>query len=184
MLHDLLPIAKRLFLTAALVTNEQTFCTVDTAYVQLAQKLIFLMEVVMKRLMLILCFGILAEMLLCSGATAKTTKIDVNSTMKPGGSEEAAIMKFKEVVEQKSGGRMKVRPFMSGQLGKENAILELMKIGQTQMALTGGLWRINLAPEYDVAKIPFYLSNWEVVKDYLEGPFGKKIDELGPKGAA
>lgn len=135
----------------------------------------------MKRLILTICLGVLTMMLMCWGATAKTINIDVNSTMKPGGSEEAAIMKFKEIVEQKSGGRMKVRPFMSGQLGKENAVLELMKIGQTQMALTGGLWRINLAAEYDIATIPFYLSSWEVVKEYLEGPFGKKIAELGIK---
>ena len=39
---------------------------------------------------------------------------------------------------------MSVKIFMSGQLGKEKAVLELMKIGQTQMALTGGIFRTGM----------------------------------------
>jgi tripartite ATP-independent transporter DctP family solute receptor len=123
-------------------------------------------------------FGILALMLLCSGVLAAKISIDINCTMKPGGSEEAAINKFKEIVEKESDGRMKVKTFMSGQLGKEKAVLELLKIGQTQMALTGGLFRTMFAKEYDPTSIPFYLSNWECVKAYLEGPMGKKIGQL------
>ena len=104
--------------------------------------------------------------------------IDVNCTMKPGGSEEAAIKKFKEIVEAKSNGRMNVKIFMSGQLGKEKAVLELMKIGQTQMALTGGIFRTMFAKQYDPITIPFYLPTWEAVQAYLEGPMGKKIGQL------
>jgi tripartite ATP-independent transporter DctP family solute receptor len=112
------------------------------------------------------------------GALAAKINIDVNCTMKPGGSEEAAIKKFKEIIAEKSKGRMNVKIFMSGQLGKEKAVLELMKIGQTQMALTGGIFRTMFAKEYDPITIPFYMPNWEVVKAYLEGPIGKKIGQL------
>ena len=113
-----------------------------------------------------------------ANAPAGEFDIDVNCTMKPGGSEEAAIKKFKEIVEQKSNGRMNVKIFMSGQLGKEKAVLELMKIGQTQMALTGGIFRTMFAKSYDPITIPFYLPTWEVVQAYLEGPMGKKIGQL------
>ncbi len=132
----------------------------------------------MKRLGLFSWIGLLAVLLMCGNGMAAKINIDVNCTMKPGGAEEAAVMKFKEIVAEKSGGRMNVRPFLSGQLGKENAVLELMKIGQTQMSLTGGNFRHISAPQYNVAVIPFYLSNWDVVKAYLEGPFGKKIAAL------
>jgi len=126
--------------------------------------------------MVIACWMMLV---LCSGlATAAEIGIDVNCTMKPGGSEEAAIKKFQEITEAKSEGRMKVKIFMSGQLGKEKAVLELMKIGQTQMALTGGIFRTMFAKAYDPITIPFYLENWDIVKAYLEGPMGQKIGEL------
>ena len=120
---------------------------------------------------MVLCFGF-------SSVRAADINIDVNCTMKPGGSEEAAINKFKEIIEKESGGRMKVKIFMSGQLGKEKAVLELMKIGQTQMALTGGIFRTMFAKEYDPISIPFYMPSWEVAKAYLEGPVGKKIGAL------
>ena len=133
----------------------------------------------MKKNLVLFVMAISVVLSLCIGdALAANFNIDVNCTMKPGGSEEAAINKFKEIVEKESGGRINVKIFMSGQLGKEKAVLELMKIGQTQMALTGGIFRTMFAKEYDPITIPFYLPTWEVVQAYLEGPMGKKIGQL------
>ena len=122
--------------------------------------------------------GALAIILMGADVMAKTINIDINCTMKPGGSEEDAIKKFQELVDKNSGGTMKVKIFMSGQLGKEKAVLELMKIGQTQMALTGGLFRTMFAKEYDPITIPFYMPTWKSIVAYLDGPMGKKIGEL------
>jgi tripartite ATP-independent transporter DctP family solute receptor len=133
----------------------------------------------MKNYLVLFMVAIFAALSLCIGnAMASDLDIDVNCTMKPGGSEEAAIKKFKEIVEEKSNGRMNIKIFMSGQLGKEKAVLELMKIGQTQMALTGGIFRTMFAKEYDPITIPFYLPTWEAVQAYLEGPMGQKIGQL------
>lgn len=109
---------------------------------------------------------------------AAEINIDVNNTMKPGGAEEAAIKKFKEVIEAKSKGRMQVKEFMSGQLGGEQAVLELMKIGQTQMSLTGGIFRSMFSKEYDPISIPFYLPTWAACRAFLDGPMGQKIKDL------
>jgi TRAP-type C4-dicarboxylate transport system substrate-binding protein len=76
---------------------------------------------------------------------------------------------------------MNVKMFMSSQLGKEKAVLELLKLGQTQMALTGGTFLSWYAKEYDPITIPFYLPDWKCVKAYLEGPMGAKIRELAAK---
>lgn len=129
-----------------------------------------------KRFVAIGC--VVAILLMGVNVMAQTINIDINCTMKPGGSEEAAIKKFKELVEKASDGAMKVKIFMSGQLGKEKAVLELMKIGQTQMALTGGLFRTMFAKEYDPITIPFYMPTWQSIVAYLEGPMGEKIAKL------
>ncbi|MDH4267875.1 MAG: TRAP transporter substrate-binding protein [Deltaproteobacteria bacterium] len=112
-----------------------------------------------------------------TGTFAAPVKIGVNCTMKPGGAEEASIMKFKELVEQKSKGEMVVTPFMSGQLGGELPVLGLMKIGKTEMSVTGGMFVGQYAPEYNAANIP-YLFTWEEEMEFLQGPAGKKISEL------
>ena len=122
--------------------------------------------------------GVLAILFMCVSVHAAKIGIDVNCTMKPGGASEASINKFKEIVEKESGGRMNVKIFMSSQLGKEKAILELLKLGQTQMALTGGTFLSWYAKEYDPITIPFYLPDWECVKAYLDGPMGTKIRDL------
>jgi tripartite ATP-independent transporter DctP family solute receptor len=111
-------------------------------------------------------------------AAAGKINIDVNCTMKPGGAEEASIKKFKEILDKESNGRLNVKMFMSGQLGKEKAVLELLKLGQTQMALTGGTFLNWYAKEYDPITIPFFLPTWECVKAYLEGSSGDKIRSL------
>ncbi len=125
-----------------------------------------------------LTMGLVVSLIFCGQVIAGPLSIEISCTMKPGGSEEAGILKFKELVEKKSEGRMKVKVFMSGQLGKEKAVLELMKIGQTQMALTGGIFRTMFAKEYDPITIPFYMPTWDSIVAYLNGPMGQKIKTL------
>jgi tripartite ATP-independent transporter DctP family solute receptor len=114
------------------------------------------------------------------GTAAAPVQIHVNNTMPGGGSEEAGIAKFKEMVEQKSKGQMEVTPFLSGQLGGEKAVLGLLKIGKTEMSLTGGIFLGQYASEYNALNIP-YLFTWEQLLDYVGGPAGKKIQELSSK---
>jgi tripartite ATP-independent transporter DctP family solute receptor len=75
---------------------------------------------------------------------------------------------------------MEVTPFLSGQLGGEKAVLGLLKIGKTEMSLTGGIFLGQYAPEYNALNVP-YLFTWEQVVDYVGGPAGKKIAELSSK---
>jgi tripartite ATP-independent transporter DctP family solute receptor len=132
----------------------------------------------MRKKTLFVWVGVLAVLFMWGNVMAAKVSIDVNCTMKPGGSEEAGIKKFKEIVEKKSNGRIKVKMFMSGQLGKEKAVLELLKIGQTQMAVTGGIFRSMFAKAYDPVSIPFYMSTWDCIVAYMDGPMGAKIRQL------
>ncbi len=103
--------------------------------------------------------------------------IHVNSTMKPGGSEEAGIKKFAEALEKIAPGRFYVMPFMSGQLGGENTVLELLNIGETHMSLTGGNWRTQYGPKYDPVSIPFLFPNGKAVEAFMGTASGKKLTD-------
>ncbi len=130
-------------------------------------------------LVVLLVIG-LAWVVFPTKSPAAPIQIHVNNTMRPGGSEEAGIARFKELVEQKSKGQMQVTPFLSGQLGGEKAVLGLLKIGKTEMSLTGGIFLGQFASEYNALNIP-YMFTWEQVVDYVKGPAGKKIEELSLK---
>jgi tripartite ATP-independent transporter DctP family solute receptor len=112
------------------------------------------------------------------GWAGNPIRIGVNCTMKPGGAEEAGIKKFKELVEKRSDGQLIVDMFMAGQLGGEKKVLELLNIGQTEMSVTGGLYRGDYAKEYDPITIPFIFPSWDGVEKFLDGPYGKKIKDL------
>jgi tripartite ATP-independent transporter DctP family solute receptor len=108
-------------------------------------------------------------------ALAAPIEIQVNNTMSEGGSESAAVERFAEYLEEQAPGRFEVRPFLAGSLGGENAILELLNLGQTQLSLTGGNWRQQYAPEYDAISVPFVFTTWDEVDAYMESLSGQAM---------
>ncbi|EAZ99944.1 TRAP transporter substrate-binding protein [Marinobacter sp. ELB17] len=108
-------------------------------------------------------------------ALAAPIEIQVNNTMSEGGSESAAVERFAEYLEEQAPGRFEVRPFLAGSLGGENAILELLNLGQTQLSLTGGNWRQQYAPEYDAISVPFVFTTWDEVDAYMVSPSGQAM---------
>ncbi|MBN9672178.1 TRAP transporter substrate-binding protein [Roseibium aggregatum] len=110
---------------------------------------------------------------------ANRITVQVNTTMKPGGSEEAGILRFRSALEDLAPGRFEVVPFLSGQLGGENAVLELLNIGETQISLTGGNWRAQYAPEYDPISIPFLFPNGPSVEAFMNTASGGNLRQAG-----
>jgi TRAP-type transport system periplasmic protein len=117
-----------------------------------------------------------AGALAASLAAAQT--IEIHNTMSEGGSEDAALQRFKEIVEERSGGEMEVNVYLGGQLGAEIDVLQLLNLGQTQMALTGGLFMNEYAPEFDAVSVPFVFPTFEAVEHYLlETESGRALQE-------
>ncbi len=78
--------------------------------------------------------------------------------------------KFSELVEQKSGGKIKVKVFAGGTLGGEVQVASAMQGGTIEVSM--------MAPAQLVGMI-----NERVADKVLDGPFGKKLlDMLPPKG--
>src|SRR4029079_6160980 len=91
-------------------------------------------------------------------------------------------MKFKEVAERLSGGKLDVQVFGGAQLGGERDLLEGIKLGTLHMCIgAGGL--ANFAPAYNVVQLPLLIKNQEHMVKIAEGPAGKllsqRIEEQG-----
>ncbi|WP_417599081.1 TRAP transporter substrate-binding protein [Pararhodobacter oceanensis] len=112
-------------------------------------------------------FAALATGLCLAATMAQAEQIEIHNTMSAGGSEEAAITRFTEILEERAPGRFDIAPYLGGQLGDETDILELLNLGQTQMALTGGLFMGQYAAEYDAVSVPFVFPNWDSVEHYV-----------------
>lgn len=87
------------------------------------------------------------------------------------------MLKFKEIVQELSAGKMKVEIYPAAQLGEERVTMEQLKMGVIPMVLTG----ISdiYAPRTGVFILPFLFKDSDHADRVLNGPVGLSVyDDL------
>ncbi|MEJ2095755.1 MAG: TRAP transporter substrate-binding protein [Deltaproteobacteria bacterium] len=82
---------------------------------------------------------------------------------------------FKDLVEEASGGRIKVELYTSGVLGKEAEVLDMVKTGALQGCRGGLFERANKM--YLLYTLPFFFDNTDQVLKLMRGEFGQKVNQ-------
>lgn len=82
--------------------------------------------------------------------------------------------KFAEVAAAKSGGRLRVQVFPANQLGKDNELMEGIRVGNVDMALNG-VWIYTLVPEVQVLDYPFLYRDRSHYYKTVDGPLFKEL---------
>lgn len=85
--------------------------------------------------------------------------------------------KFKELVEARSKGDIKVLIFPGGQLGNEREINEAILEGSIQVGVGAGAMA-NLAPIYNIVQVPFLIQGQKHMAAIADGPIGQKLAQL------
>lgn len=86
-----------------------------------------------------------------------------------------AVVRFGELIEHASGGRLSLRMYAGGQLGNERDTLEITTFGGLDFN------RVNLAPLNSiepltrVAALPFLFNSTEHMRTTLDGPVGDQL---------
>jgi tripartite ATP-independent transporter DctP family solute receptor len=83
---------------------------------------------------------------------------------------------FKNMVENETGGAVKVNLFPAGQLGGEREVAEAVKLGSVQIGMLSGPFS-GFCREAQVFDIPYLFPSNLVAYRTLEGPFGKELAE-------
>lgn len=83
--------------------------------------------------------------------------------------------KFAELVNDKSGGRIKVEVFPASQLGEEKAVIEQVQLGAIELTRvsTGALGGFN--KEYEVFSLPYIFNSDEHLWKFLDSDKGKAL---------
>ena len=91
--------------------------------------------------------------------------------------------KFAELVEAKSGGKMKVRVFPGGTLGSDQANVSALQGGTLEMAsMNSGIFA-SLSKEFAIYDFPFMFATPQEADAVVDGPFGQKLHaKLADKG--
>lgn len=94
-----------------------------------------------------------------------------------------SALRFKEVVEEKTGGRITVNEYPSSQLGSEPEMWEGMQTGTCDMAVMTNAYVSSYVPANGALDLPFIFSDLEQARSVVDGEFGQAlIDNLEGTG--
>lgn len=99
-----------------------------------------------------------------------------------------AAVKFKELVEERTKGNVKIEIFPNASLGDERTLIEGMQAGTVHMGVITNGPVANFLPEIAVFEMPFLFASSEEAYKILDGAIGQKIlaklDSINLKGLA
>lgn len=124
------------------------------------------------------------------GANAEpvvTLKAGIGSSLQ-GSSHGKGIVKFKEIVEKESKGRIKLQLFPDGQLGNDQSMMDALRMGTLDFTVSSTAPIANLTKSFEVFDLPFLFPNEQVADKVLDGAAGQEIlntlDSVGIIGLA
>lgn len=122
------------------------------------------------------------------GAHAQVRTIKFANQNAKGHPIVLGMEKFAELVETKSGGKLKVNVFPGGALGSDQANLSALQGGTLEMAsMNSGIFA-SIVKDFAVYDFPFLFSNTSEVAAVVDGPVGRqlhaKLEEKGLVGLA
>src|SRR5688572_12077818 len=121
-------------------------------------------------------------------AQAQTKTIKFANQNAKGHPIVLGMEKFGEIVEAKSGGKLKVNVFPGGALGSDQANVSALQGGALEMAsMNSGIFA-SLVKDFEIYDFPFLFGNPKEADAVVDGPFGKglhsKLEEKGMVGLA
>ncbi|MDZ5461235.1 TRAP transporter substrate-binding protein [Azohydromonas lata] len=87
----------------------------------------------------------------------------------------AAVKHMSEVLQQKSGGKYKIKVFNKSALGTEKETLDQVKIGALEMNRVNISSLNSMCPKSLVPTMPFLFNSIEHMRKVLDGPVGEEI---------
>ena len=106
----------------------------------------------------------------------------------PAHSWHKTSLKFAELLEAKTQGRVKATVFPAGQLGGDREMFEAIQLGTLDMGLISVAPMGSFTPALNGMLLPFLFDNYDVVKKVMVSPQIRELmgslDPLGVKGFA
>jgi len=86
-----------------------------------------------------------------------------------------ALLKFEELVEERSGGDFDVQIFPSSQMGPDREMIEGVQTGVLEMAVSPSSFFAGWDPSFAVIELPYMYPSKDVALDVLNGDTGDEM---------
>lgn len=110
-----------------------------------------------------------------SGGEARTLSIGYTTASNADDPYHVTALRFKEIVEEKTNGRIKVDEYPSSQLGSEPEMWEGMQIGTCDMAVLTNAYVSSYVPANGTLDLPFIFEDLEQARTIIDGEFGQAL---------
>jgi C4-dicarboxylate-binding protein DctP len=137
----------------------------------------------MKRIVIAFC-AVLALALVGPASAQNPIVIKFSHVVAPDTPKGKGSLKFKELAEKYTNGKVVVEVYPNSQLYKDNEELQALQLGAVQM-LAPSLAKFGPlgVKEFEVFDLPFILPNKAALRKVCDGPLGTKLMKLlEPKG--
>lgn len=120
--------------------------------------------------------GLLAAVSLpASAADAQNRNFKVSIAVNAGTAHYDGGVKFCELLEKKSGGKMKAKMYGGSALGKDTAVVSSMQGGVIEMGIMNANLLTGLVKDFGVLDFPFAFANEKIAYKVLDGEWGAKL---------
>ena len=103
------------------------------------------------------------------------TVIKVGHDQPDRSTHHQAALKWKELVEARTGGKVRVNLFPAMTLGSGTQMVEQTQAGALEVSILPTGWVAPLAPSVQVLDLPFLFPSREVLYKVIDGPAGAEI---------
>jgi tripartite ATP-independent transporter DctP family solute receptor len=105
-------------------------------------------------------------------------KIRVATVALPETTIGQSLVKWKEVLAEKSGGELEVKILDRGVMGGDREMIEGCRLGTLDTAIVSGSVLANIIPQYFMIPLPYLFNNHDEANAFLDGPMGEKMFKL------
>jgi tripartite ATP-independent transporter DctP family solute receptor len=85
------------------------------------------------------------------------------------------VAKFIELVDAKSGGKIKIKGFYGGALGNDVQVTSALQGGTIEFTVPQTTTLTGMVKEYEILDFPFLFANVQQAEKVLDGPVGDKL---------
>jgi tripartite ATP-independent transporter DctP family solute receptor len=90
------------------------------------------------------------------------------------------LVKWKELLEQRSGGKIEVKILDRAVMGGDREMIEACRLGTLDSAIVSGSVIANVIPEFFMIPLPYLFNDHNEANAFLDGPMGQKLFSLLP----
>jgi tripartite ATP-independent transporter DctP family solute receptor len=110
-------------------------------------------------------------------ASAAEITANIASTFPPGSPQDMGLNKFKELVTERSNGRIEILIHPSNAMGDERQTFELLSQGSVEYGVLGTNDISTYFPKYYISEVPYVFASQDDFWKFWNGP-GKELSDL------